>query len=60
MRGDLSDDTSKYGIIQRSIEQLFRQFQEKMYSNVSMKCTFLEVFVFPLVVWLRHRVIHHC
>jgi hypothetical protein len=44
MRGDLSDDPSKYGIIQRSIEQLFRQFQEKMYSNVSMKCTFLEVY----------------
>ena len=45
MRGDLSpDDPSKFGIIQRSIEYLFRQFQEKMYSNVSMKCTFLEIY----------------
>ena len=43
-RGDLSDDPSKFGIIQRSVVYLFRQFQEKMYSNVSMKCTFLEIY----------------
>ena len=43
-RGDLSDDVGKFGIIQRSIVYLFRQFQEKMYSNVTMKCTFLEIY----------------
>ena len=44
MRGDLSDDVSKYGIIQRSVTDLFEKLAQKAYSDVKLSCSFLEVY----------------
>eukprot|EP00042_Codosiga_hollandica_P058688 m.888681 g.888681 ORF g.888681 m.888681 type:complete len:1150 (+) comp59935_c0_seq1:54-3503(+) len=44
MRGDLSGDGSKQGIIQRAVDRMLTEFKEKHYSDVNMKCTFLEIY----------------
>jgi hypothetical protein len=37
MRGDLSDDLSKHGIIQRSLVHLFHRLTEHDYSDIKVK-----------------------
>jgi kinesin family protein 11 len=37
MRGDLSEDTSKHGIIQRSLQNLFQRLQEQDYTDISVR-----------------------
>ncbi|EDQ92028.1 uncharacterized protein MONBRDRAFT_1544, partial [Monosiga brevicollis MX1] len=44
MRGDLSGDPSKHGIIQRSLVHLFNRLNEHDYSNVEVKSSFLEIY----------------
>eukprot|EP00048_Salpingoeca_helianthica_P015751 m.228427 g.228427 ORF g.228427 m.228427 type:complete len:1144 (+) comp17477_c0_seq1:140-3571(+) len=44
MRGDLSADLSKQGIIQRSVTHLFRRLQEHDYTDVKISGTFLEIY----------------
>lgn len=46
MRGDLSDDPSQLGIIQRSVNQLFeRMFEIEDYTDVKISCSFLEIYM---------------
>ena len=44
MRGDLSNDASKQGIIQRSIVHLFRRLQEHDYTDIKVSASFLEIY----------------
>eukprot|EP00047_Mylnosiga_fluctuans_P020491 m.92966 g.92966 ORF g.92966 m.92966 type:complete len:1128 (-) comp8525_c1_seq1:83-3466(-) len=44
MRGDLSGDESKHGVIQRSVIHLFRRLQEHDYSEVKVSTSFLEIY----------------
>lgn len=43
MRGDLKDG-KQFGVIQRSIENLFRRLDEQDYANVKVSCSFLEIY----------------
>ena len=43
MRGTL-DNEDEHGIIQRSIGNLFRRLSEQDFSEVSVKCSFLEIY----------------
>jgi kinesin family protein 11 len=43
MRGNL-DNESQHGVIQRSLEALFRRFGEKDYGDVKLKVSFLEIY----------------
>ena len=39
-----SDDESDHGIIQRSLDNLFRRLHEQDYSNVEVSVSFLEIY----------------
>eukprot|EP00045_Choanoeca_perplexa_P015626 m.199395 g.199395 ORF g.199395 m.199395 type:complete len:185 (-) comp17043_c0_seq56:2441-2995(-) len=44
MRGDLSADVSQHGIIQRSMVHLFSRLTEHDYTDIGVKCSFLEIY----------------
>ena len=44
MRGDLSDDVRQHGVIQRSMVHLFTRLTEHDYTDIGVKCSFLEIY----------------
>eukprot|EP00730_Choanoeca_flexa_P000590 TRINITY_DN10260_c0_g1_i10.p2 TRINITY_DN10260_c0_g1~~TRINITY_DN10260_c0_g1_i10.p2 ORF type:complete len:323 (+),score=72.47 TRINITY_DN10260_c0_g1_i10:113-970(+) len=44
MRGDLSEDIKQHGIIQRSLVHLFSRLTEHDYTDIGVKCSFLEIY----------------
>eukprot|EP00729_Bicosta_minor_P009835 gene9835-29974_t len=43
MRGDMTNEMN-HGVIQRSIEALFRRLKEKDYTDIKLKVSFLEIY----------------
>eukprot|EP00055_Hartaetosiga_balthica_P011863 m.55546 g.55546 ORF g.55546 m.55546 type:complete len:1149 (+) comp7756_c1_seq3:30-3476(+) len=44
MRGDLSQNPDSYGIIQRSLVHLLKRLHEQEYTDIKVKCSFLEIY----------------
>lgn len=44
MRGELGDDVTQHGVIQRSVDNLFRRLQEHEYSDIKVAVSFLEIY----------------
>ncbi|EGD72373.1 hypothetical protein PTSG_00393 [Salpingoeca rosetta] len=44
MRGDLSSNENQHGIIQRSLSHLLRRLHEHEYTDIKVKCSFLEIY----------------